>query len=423
MVERAEQAQRLLRRELFGKTCLLKLNAETLPQFLVVRAPFEPEHLHVPLVRLEQSLENLDRRGLACAVRAEQTEAFAALDRQRQAVNGDHVAVAFPQVLAADSWRVDHDQGLCNSKCTMQMQPCTDSAGLCQLHCAFCSVHFAFCILIFRLDSIRVRHCSHCRRRTHCLAEGARGARRHRHVLRRRSAASARRHHAPAAEVVLLDRLFADTSRGTALINRIKADPSLGNCEIRIVEDDRSYSQVPLQRAAGGGPTGGSGGGAAGIVVEDLPSPPSTALDQIGTRNAPRFKVVDGIEVEIDGNPATLVEPVGIRRAGRLAHHPQAEPARAVHHVDKAAHPAQGRRRLGGVRDPEGKCALSRRHPAVRRRPGRDDAVHRPAQGIAATPLSHCATAEPAFTIVSCRSEPVDTIAHSTPLTSSSRSM
>jgi PilZ domain len=107
-------------------------------------------------------------------------------------------------------------------------------------------------------------------------------------------------------DVVLLDRLFADTSRGTALINRIKADPSLGNCEIRIVEDNRSYSQVSPHRAADGGFTGGSGG-AAGLVVEDLPSPPSTALDQIGTRNAPRFKVVDGIEVEIDGNPAMLV--------------------------------------------------------------------------------------------------------------------
>ena len=107
-------------------------------------------------------------------------------------------------------------------------------------------------------------------------------------------------------KVVLLDRLFADTSRGTALINRIKADPSLVKCEIRIVEDDRSYSQVPLQRAEGGGPTGGSGS-AAGIVVEEISSPPSTALDQIGTRNAPSFKVVDGIEVEIDGNPAALV--------------------------------------------------------------------------------------------------------------------
>jgi PilZ domain-containing protein len=109
-------------------------------------------------------------------------------------------------------------------------------------------------------------------------------------------------------KVVLLDRLFADTSRGTALINRIKADPSLVSCEIRIVEDNRSYSQVAQHRAEGtGAGLGAAGGGGAGLVVEDLPSPPSTALDQIGTRNAPRFKVVDGIEVEIDGNPAMLV--------------------------------------------------------------------------------------------------------------------
>jgi len=42
-------------------------------------------------------------------------------------------------------------------------------------------------------------------------------------------------------DIVLLDRQFAGTSRGAALINRIKADPSLGACEIRIVEDDRSF--------------------------------------------------------------------------------------------------------------------------------------------------------------------------------------
>ena len=38
--------------------------------------------------------------------------------------------------------------------------------------------------------------------------------------------------------VVALERLFAATSRGAALINRIKADPSLSGCEIRIVAHD-----------------------------------------------------------------------------------------------------------------------------------------------------------------------------------------
>ncbi len=44
----------------------------------------------------------------------------------------------------------------------------------------------------------------------------------------------------PAA--VVLERLFAATSRGAALINRIKADPDLTFAEIRIVAHDGSYS-------------------------------------------------------------------------------------------------------------------------------------------------------------------------------------
>ena len=38
--------------------------------------------------------------------------------------------------------------------------------------------------------------------------------------------------------VVALEKLFAATSRGAALIKRIKADPSLTGCEIRIVAHD-----------------------------------------------------------------------------------------------------------------------------------------------------------------------------------------
>jgi len=110
-------------------------------------------------------------------------------------------------------------------------------------------------------------------------------------------------------DIVLLDRLFAETSRGTALINRIKADPSLGACEIRIVEDDRSYTHVASPRAAAPIPMSTGGGGAATIVIEELEvSPPAVALDKIGTRHAPRFKIVNGVDVEIDGNPATLVD-------------------------------------------------------------------------------------------------------------------
>lgn len=108
-------------------------------------------------------------------------------------------------------------------------------------------------------------------------------------------------------DVVLLHRLFAETSRGSALINRIKADPSLGGCEIRIVEETRDYTEVPGARA--GEPAAQSPAGDPGadiVVVEQMPHLP--ALDQSGTRAAPRFKMVEGIKTEIDGNPATLVD-------------------------------------------------------------------------------------------------------------------
>jgi hypothetical protein len=100
--------------------------------------------------------------------------------------------------------------------------------------------------------------------------------------------------------VVALEQLFASSSRGSALINRIKADPALSECEIRIVTHDseppRSASR-PSQAAAE----------AAVAVVEAPPAAPAKApLDQRGTRRAPRFTILDGVEVSIDGNPAAL---------------------------------------------------------------------------------------------------------------------
>ena len=64
-----------------------------------------PEHLHVARVGREQAFEDLDRRGLAGAVRAEQAEALAAPHRQREPVHGDHVAVAL------------HEAGRMESRC------------------------------------------------------------------------------------------------------------------------------------------------------------------------------------------------------------------------------------------------------------------------------------------------------------------
>ncbi len=103
--------------------------------------------------------------------------------------------------------------------------------------------------------------------------------------------------------VVALERLFAATSRGAALINRIKADPALSGCEIRIVAHDSAYSRVSQRRPGEAA--------APAAVAEPPPLPPPAAaapLDQRGTRRAPRFRIADGVEVTIDGNPATLVD-------------------------------------------------------------------------------------------------------------------
>src|SRR5262249_9500859 len=49
--------------------------------------------------RASQANQNLDRRGLARAIGADKAEDFAALDRQRQAVERDELAVLFRQFL------------------------------------------------------------------------------------------------------------------------------------------------------------------------------------------------------------------------------------------------------------------------------------------------------------------------------------
>ena len=107
-------------------------------------------------------------------------------------------------------------------------------------------------------------------------------------------------------EAVVLERQFAATSRGAALVNRIKADPALASCEIRIVAHDSGATTTPP-----------SGGEAVAVAAGSAPAAPSVAvaaaqpaapLDQRGTRRAPRFRIVGGVEVQIDGNPATLID-------------------------------------------------------------------------------------------------------------------
>jgi hypothetical protein len=86
--------------------------------------------------------------------------------------------------------------------------------------------------------------------------------------------------------VVALERLFAATPRGAAIINRVKADSSLRASEIRVVSHDSDYVRVSPRQAA----------------------PAPAPLDQRGTRRAPRVRISPRADATVDGHQASLVD-------------------------------------------------------------------------------------------------------------------
>jgi hypothetical protein len=125
-------------------------------------------------------------------------------------------------------------------------------------------------------------------------------------------------------QVVTLERLFAVTSRGAALINRVKADPSLAATEIRIVSHDGTYSRVSPRRGQSGGQSVSPKGPVPDssqaqptaapqrrtAVVPSAPGAGATAapLDNRGTRRDERFRINEGTEVQLDGGLAKLID-------------------------------------------------------------------------------------------------------------------
>lgn len=87
-------------------------------------------------------------------------------------------------------------------------------------------------------------------------------------------------------DVVAFERRFAITPRGAALMNRIKSDPKLLKIEIRVVAHDSDYSRVsPRQKTEA-----------------------QKALDQRGTRRAPRFKMKERTAIAIDASAGTIID-------------------------------------------------------------------------------------------------------------------
>ena len=115
--------------------------------------------------------------------------------------------------------------------------------------------------------------------------------------------------------LIVLERLFAATPRGAALINRIKTDPQLGQSEVRVMSHSGNYMrQVSRPAPAAASVTAAVEAGGPGVAVAspatpaEAPEQAARPLDWHGTRRAPRFRVKKGAEIQLDGNPAAVVD-------------------------------------------------------------------------------------------------------------------
>jgi hypothetical protein len=117
--------------------------------------------------------------------------------------------------------------------------------------------------------------------------------------------------------LVVLERLFAATPRGAALINRIKSDPQLAHVEVRVMSHTGDYSRQvvkpsvaspnpppPLHHPAVTSTDVEVESGSVPVATEEEPR----SLDWHGTRRATRYLIQIGLELQLDGNPALVVD-------------------------------------------------------------------------------------------------------------------
>ena len=121
-------------------------------------------------------------------------------------------------------------------------------------------------------------------------------------------------------KVIAVERLFAATSRGAALINRVKADPELTQAEIRVVSVDGTYRVSPRRKSVRPASTSRAPSPVAEAKLriepdEDdadmTPAEPQAAeqnLDYRGTRRVPRFRLAEGTEAQVDGVLAKIID-------------------------------------------------------------------------------------------------------------------
>src|SRR6185369_12099890 len=81
-------------------------------------------------------------------------------------------------------------------------------------------------------------------------------------------------------DLVVLERLFAATPRGAALINRIKSDPDLAHAEVRVMSHTGDYTRQVVKPTATR-PPAAAGGSAASAAAQ-------TAAASMATQEAPK---------------------------------------------------------------------------------------------------------------------------------------
>lgn len=112
--------------------------------------------------------------------------------------------------------------------------------------------------------------------------------------------------------LIVLERLFAATPRGAALINRIKTDPHLGHAEVRVMSHTGDYVRQVVKPSVAQ-PVPVNAGVASGSSAPHGTSTTAAAegfrpLDWHGTRRAPRFRARPDVEILLDGNTASVVD-------------------------------------------------------------------------------------------------------------------
>src|SRR5919112_3010863 len=71
--------------------------------------------------------------------------------------------------------------------------------------------------------------------------------------------------------LVVLERLFAATPRGAALVNRIKSDPQLAHVEVRVMSHTGDYTRQVVKPTATKAPSAAHGGGGTATASEPTP--------------------------------------------------------------------------------------------------------------------------------------------------------